>query len=261
MAITKPTSRIIDLQTPRPSSAIARRARFQDYQWVRPKPGQTASDWYRKCEAALSFLENLPDDRLEDVLDVVEPGHDPIAELNSLQHGIIRSNGLSNYATTRATYPPTNWLAYDLSLTHPAAYPILLPVDEKLIPVESLSKPHPANATSLVSSAASSSGNERKSPQRPLRPLPPATLIDSRLYTLKISQWTGVPISNELAARMLTLWFETDHMCVGFFDAELFITTLCAGVSNDFCSPFLVSCMLFLASVRIVERPSPDSRD
>lgn len=55
---------------------------------------------------------------------------------------------------------------------------------------------------------------------------------------------------------MISLYLETDHPILGWFDAELFITALCSGFSN-FCSPFLVSALLYWACVSTTHEPPP----
>lgn len=83
-------------------------------------------------------------------------------------------------------------------------------------------------------------------------PLPPSELVDRRLYFLNLRQWTEVSISDGLAAKMISLYLETDHPILGFFDADLFITALCGGLSN-FCSPFLVSSLFYWICVSTTE--------
>ncbi|KAK1969089.1 hypothetical protein LY78DRAFT_726793 [Colletotrichum sublineola] len=70
---------------------------------------------------------------------------------------------------------------------------------------------------------------------------------DSRLERLQIRYWTKVPISNELAARLISFYLETDHAVMGFFDADLFLDDLLACRQN-FCSAFLVAAVLCIAS-------------
>jgi hypothetical protein len=73
-------------------------------------------------------------------------------------------------------------------------------------------------------------------------------LCDVRLGLVDYSAWTGVSVDNGVAARAISLYLETDHPLLGFFDADLFLTDLKSGDQN-FCSPCLVSSLLAWACV------------
>lgn len=75
-------------------------------------------------------------------------------------------------------------------------------------------------------------------------------LVDARLQHLDISEWTDVPITSDLAARMISYYLESDHPVLGFFDAELFVNSLTTGY-GDYCSPFLVSVLMYWICVGI----------
>ncbi|KAK8869271.1 conidial development fluffy [Apiospora arundinis] len=66
---------------------------------------------------------------------------------------------------------------------------------------------------------------------------------DDRLHRLQIDYWTSVPISNEFAATVISIYLEVDHPFYGLFDADLFLTDL-VNREITFCSPFLVSTLL-----------------
>ena len=81
-----------------------------------------------------------------------------------------------------------------------------------------------------------------------MAPTPPPTYCDARLAQLDISTWTTVQIPNDLAASAISLYLQTDHPVLGFFDADVFLDDLVAGRSR-FCSKLLVNCLLFWAMV------------
>lgn len=60
--------------------------------------------------------------------------------------------------------------------------------------------------------------------------------------------WTRVPISDDFAARVLSSYLVRDHPIIGLFDADLFLDDL-VGKCLDFCSPLLVSALMFHACV------------
>ena len=80
----------------------------------------------------------------------------------------------------------------------------------------------------------------------------PATFryVDFRLEKLHATFWTGVPIENAHAARLISHYLEIDHPLLGFFEADLFVRDL-VDQRNEFCSPLLVSAVLFWACVCI----------
>ena len=79
-------------------------------------------------------------------------------------------------------------------------------------------------------------------------PAVPPTYCDERLAILDMSMWTIIPIPNDLAAAAISLYLETDHPLLGFFDADVFLEDLLAGRSR-YCSTLLVSSVLFWALV------------
>ena len=77
----------------------------------------------------------------------------------------------------------------------------------------------------------------------------PHQLCDSRLRKLNIRNWTNVDIDNDLAAKCISLYLETDHPLLGHFDAELFVSHLILEQSSDYCTPLLVNSLLYWACV------------
>jgi len=75
---------------------------------------------------------------------------------------------------------------------------------------------------------------------------------DPRLEELKIGYWSDVQITDEAAARLISLYLETDHPILGVFDADLFVTDL---INNRprYCSRLLVASVLSWSSVSRVQ--------
>ena len=91
--------------------------------------------------------------------------------------------------------------------------------------------------------AGIASTTEQMSMHSPLPALPP-TYCDARLAMLDMSMWTTVPIPNDLAAAAISLYLQTDHPLLGFFDADVFLEDLLKGRPR-YCSTLLVSSLLF----------------
>lgn len=76
----------------------------------------------------------------------------------------------------------------------------------------------------------------------------PPNLCDQRLAHLNIRFWTEVSIPNSFAARVISLYLETDHPLLAAFDPELFVGDL-VNCKSQFCSKFLVSTVLYWGCV------------
>ncbi|KAG5974960.1 hypothetical protein E4U55_007947 [Claviceps digitariae] len=72
------------------------------------------------------------------------------------------------------------------------------------------------------------------------------TLCDARLSKLNIRHWTSVDISDDLAARCISLYLQTDHPLLGHFDPELFVSHLISE-EHEYCSALLINSMLYWA--------------
>jgi len=71
---------------------------------------------------------------------------------------------------------------------------------------------------------------------------------DDRLSGLHIAAWTTVQVSNELAARIISLYLKTDHPLLGTFDPDLFVSDL-INQQERFCSSLLVNALLYWGTV------------
>ncbi|KAH8671613.1 hypothetical protein BX600DRAFT_434712 [Xylariales sp. PMI_506] len=78
-------------------------------------------------------------------------------------------------------------------------------------------------------------------------PLRARVFCDHRLNSVQIGYWTKVPVSNEFAATLISVYLENEHPVVGTFDTDTFLDDLVA-LQVDCCSSFLVSSLLCLAS-------------
>lgn len=74
------------------------------------------------------------------------------------------------------------------------------------------------------------------------------TLVDDRLKAVDFQNWTRVPITNELAATLISLYLELDHPWCSLFDADLFLKD-CVEGKTHFCSSLLINALLGWACV------------
>lgn len=82
--------------------------------------------------------------------------------------------------------------------------------------------------------------------------------IDQRLSGLEIEHWTNVRISNEFAAKVISLYLKTEHPTLGLFDSDLFVRDLTA-YQHNYCSPLLVNIILCNEMVRPCHFPQVGS--
>lgn len=81
-------------------------------------------------------------------------------------------------------------------------------------------------------------------------PLPSQLDIDPDLSGLDISLWTEVEISNDFAARAISLYFSTDHNLLSPFHRGLFLQDLVsADEPGDYCSSAMVNALLYWCCV------------
>lgn len=87
----------------------------------------------------------------------------------------------------------------------------------------------------------------------PTQSLAPAlSPCDERLEELNIGFWTSVPIASDLAAKVISLYLETDHSLLGPFDPTLFMEDL-VHCRTNYCSKLLVSTIMYWSCVSGLE--------
>ncbi|KAK2596580.1 hypothetical protein N8I77_013462 [Diaporthe amygdali] len=188
----------------------------------------------------LHRLETLPEDEAVGLLLQVRLG--------------IRSN--DNVVTARNIPPPSRTsLEFELMHRHPILYPVLTAVDCPEIEVSELrtlrfnghdSDPNGSNQLSSRRNSPSKAGSQQPPSLDPSAAPVQPELCDDRLRHIRIRNWTQVPISNELAARLLAFYLTVDHPLLGLFDADLFLGDLVAH-KTEFCCPLLLSSVLCFA--------------
>ncbi|KAF5590376.1 conidial development fluffy [Fusarium pseudoanthophilum] len=187
-------------------------------------------------------LKTLPETDALKLLQRLRSPADVNGAFASLQGSAHTRLRLSNHRTAQAILPTTNSrLEFELTALHGIVYPTLAPIDITSLGISPLDKPAlPAAQTETLVRKISPASPVVLSSDRSRQ------LCDSRLEEIDISYWTKVPISNETAAAMISLFLETDQTIVGFVDADLFVESLVERTPH-FCSTFLVSAMLYVA--------------
>ncbi|KAI1655065.1 hypothetical protein F4813DRAFT_382260 [Daldinia decipiens] len=176
---------------------------------------------------------------------------------------------LSNRQLMAGLIPETQQTPeYELMMRCPTAYPMLIPVEIAFINLADLLRPailEPPRAPSFTGQgdmpssssvpAGPSEGGIRSGVTptvldasdheignfEPLQSM--HTIVDDRLKSVNFQSWTTVPITNELAANLISLYLEIDHPWCPLFDADLFLNDCIQGKTH-FCSTLLMNALL-----------------
>ncbi|GLA66804.1 hypothetical protein AtubIFM54640_009390 [Aspergillus tubingensis] len=69
--------------------------------------------------------------------------------------------------------------------------------------------------------------------------------VDIPVYRISAAPWTSVTESDDFVSHLISLWLTWSHPFYNWIDRELFLRDAVAGKANSqFCSPFLVNCIL-----------------
>ncbi|KAI1633796.1 hypothetical protein F4809DRAFT_569424 [Biscogniauxia mediterranea] len=234
------------------------------YELLRTVPDATALDILRRLKSIRPMAEGA--DHIAEILAVVK---------QELENDPPIFAKVSNRQLIESLRPSIRDKAeFELMMRCPAVYPTLVPVEVSFINLADMLKPpalgHGETDSSTrqhvelgagdtptpTSSAGGFSGSTPDSqatpgpePSNPMRTISkakshgPSVQLDRRLEALVISRWTNVPISNELAATLISFYLETTYRWCPLFDADLFLDGLLSGTSH-FCSRLLVSSLL-----------------
>jgi hypothetical protein len=158
----------------------------------------------------------------------------------------ISASLVSDHATAMAILPPmSSRLEYEVTVLHPHMYPQA----RETINGTNLPVTHDLELA-CFGLAEMTYFQHGKETLVAMGPASTPTCIDSRLRRLRISYWTQVPVTDAWATQALSLYFATDHAVAMLIDADLFIGDL-VDQKTDFCSPLLLSSLMFWASVSI----------
>ncbi|KAI1843691.1 hypothetical protein JX266_010137 [Neoarthrinium moseri] len=214
----------------------------------------------------LELLKSAPEKTAIDILRLLRTSGDVRAVLSMVNGGMDGKHRPSDRdASLAMTMSAQSPLELELMVRNPNSYPTLRPISEAALEESNLLRPvnlarYDSHEQSSVSdflpdlgggSLTDTSGADADSAVKLLRKSPmdgiPPQLTrycDGRLADLRIEYWTRVPIPNNFAASILSLYLETDHPLLGLFDPDKFIGDL-VNRRERFCSSFLVASVLY----------------
>ncbi|KAK0755994.1 hypothetical protein N5P37_011462, partial [Trichoderma harzianum] len=188
----------------------------------------------------MRLLNALPESEALCMLHSLRSETDAAVILSTLRGGVPVTRPPSELRNAVAIMD-NSFEALELEAQNPNAYPFLPPFAPQTLSMKAYQQLTTSGRQPAAALASSRSLLWDADPTAS-----PISLCDSRLYQLNISHWTNTPISNEAAARAISLYLETDHPLLGFFDPSLFISDL-VNLKHDYCSPMLVNALLYWA--------------
>jgi hypothetical protein len=209
----------------------------------------------RSLSDLIDLLKSQPLPVAHEAIERIRRGLSPEEVLNSITADPSRLGRPSALAVNRSLLPHTqSKFEFELNARHPIAYPSLRPianVDFRLIGFT----PSSNKLQGLIGGAVALGSLTRWTPPAKAQTVDPTQLfharssrltenyIDDRLAKIDFSLWTAVPVSNEFAAKVLSLYLEVFHPFLGLFDADLFLDGLISG-DTRFCSRMMVCSIL-----------------
>ncbi|KAK7937547.1 uncharacterized protein PG986_014415 [Apiospora aurea] len=211
----------------------------------------------------LELLQSVPEERAIYILRLFRTTGDSTSVLTILKSGIDddeRHRSLQGSRHTRPT-PDLPRLELELMAKNAVLYPPLLWVSVYELEGRNLLRPlhlhlrkflksprkpllsHEGTMGAMYVDFDSAAASIRA--QAPIQQLPKrGKFCDERIRSLDIGSWTKVPIPSEHAAKIISLYIETDHPLLGTFDPDLFISDL-VRYRNTFCSSLMVNALLY----------------
>ncbi|KAJ3457933.1 hypothetical protein MRS44_012042 [Fusarium solani] len=197
------------------------------------------------------LIKSVSERQALDILRIIR-SHDDIKDIMSI---VQASHGSEHDQASPGRLPISTRhtrLEHELMSTNPVSFPPLRSAESDILKIAAGTRRHATGGG--IESQSSSSAAENSMPSDKPNTFdsapPPVNLVnvapppDSRLAELDMSFWTTVPIPNDLAAKVLALYLETDHPLLGTFDPDLFLDDL-VNRRSRYCSGVLVSALMY----------------
>jgi hypothetical protein len=232
---------------------------------------QSLKDDIRKWQDLVDYLADmLPKNVAETLKRQLQSSSSPVAVLQSLR-GETFTVAISERSTAQALLPSfQSGDEFELSINYPLSFPHLNRAEDVDLAIQILSdwksqrvqeqddsvEPDLTQEPVITESTNKATETELSPTENlPASPLddadsphlsfayPNVPLCDDRLRQVNIKYWTRIPISNQDAAHLISLYLQTTHSMLGLFDADLFISDL-IDQKFQFCSVLLVNSLL-----------------
>lgn len=140
-----------------------------------------------------------------------------------------------------------------LKLNHPFTYPAFEPINpmetssylKQLVNPKRIVPPHHLENLPVKSDLARKRDTQETTDDKQPATTPGPPPRDPALNELDMSKWTTVPVSDDFAAKAISLYLATDHSLLCPFNRDLFIQSLIVPDLGAYCSPSLVNALMF----------------
>ncbi|KAI8945961.1 hypothetical protein F4801DRAFT_566339 [Xylaria longipes] len=241
---------------PRPGACLECRARKTKCDGVRPACSNCSKRGIPTCiyperlvngPKALELLEllrYLSDERSTALLKRLREKSDLAVVLAEFRDNGDEIDSLTNTIPWESRNHSTS-LESELMAHNPKSFPNLPLIDSTTLAKSDLLRPQlPASLAVHLGEKDTATPNAVPSGfAEP--PEEPADYYDERLKYLQADFWTHIRVSNDFAARVISLYMRTDHPLLGLFNSDLFIADLGSRRTN-YCSKFLFHALMYL---------------
>lgn len=197
----------------------------------------------------LELLKSLPEERAFMLLGVLRARGDAGSVLSILKEGSADGDQTFHSPDTNSegSMPSQNLLELELMAHYPKAYPLLPPIKASLLAKSNLlrSTYRPVDRERNQSSLPVDADSTDRRFQLPISPGQVVPYCDKRLHFLQVDFWTDVDVTNDFAARVISLYITTDLPVLGLFSPRLLIDDL-VNQQSTFCSRFLFHSLMYL---------------
>ncbi|KAI1317618.1 hypothetical protein F5Y16DRAFT_392614 [Xylariaceae sp. FL0255] len=244
------------ISRPRSGACAACRNRKTKCDGTRPVCGACSKRGVNQCSyperpghahralEVVNLLRALPEEQASVLVDCLRHKEDSSAALVDFQERGGSVSELNTFKLNQTT------LEDELIAHNNKTYSAISQIDPHSLARSHLLRPTRSSVEGSISnSTLASSGEFGNGPRSPSLSFDkvlgaPIKLCDQRLSSVQANFWTDISISNDLAARVLSLYIRTDHPLLGLFNPDLLIDDL-LNKQTRFCSRFLFHAIMY----------------
>ncbi|KAI0805335.1 hypothetical protein GGR55DRAFT_690676 [Xylaria sp. FL0064] len=240
---------------PRPGACVDCRTRKTKCDGVRPACGNCAKRGTTVCvyperlmngQKATEFVELLrssPEDHSNALLKSLRENHNNSSVISHFKRATSESGCFPKSDDWESTNLSS--LEGELMANNSKSFPTLPPITPASLARSNLLHPWPSDSLPGRLNPMDVGPPIIAPSEYPEAQGHPVEYCDEGLQYLQVSFWTDMKISNDFAARVISIYIKTDHPLLGLFDTRLFINDLINQRTN-YCSKFLFHAVMYL---------------
>ncbi|KAF5638665.1 nitrogen assimilation transcription factor nit-4 [Fusarium sp. NRRL 52700] len=204
-------------------------------------PGQTSKETEQILEL-FDILKTAPEAQAIDILRVARSHADLNTVVSIIQPRITKN---SSDHVRSPEHPRHLGLEAELMARYSLVFPAPQSLESSILrKIFSTSRTSSSTQNDKNAPITNSDSNPFPAPDPTQSLAPTLSSCDKQLEELNIGFWTSVPIASDLAAKVISLYLETDHPLLGPFDPTLFVEDL-VHCRTKYCSKLLVSTIMY----------------